>query len=304
MAFQTVFKRYELKYMITRDQQTRILQAMEPYMIPDSFGKSTIRNIYFDTDDHILARHSVAKPDFKEKLRIRCYDQATEDSTVFVELKRKFDHVVYKRRVALPENIAMSWTQGLTQGLSRRHSEGKTSVTSGDCFDPSALTGQMSREIDYFLSYYGYLRPAAFISYDRQAYRAKAPGASCCSYGQTDTLFSSFDSDFRVTFDENILFRDYDISLESDVYGTPLLEEGKILMELKCSGGIPLWMTEILSEEHIYKTSFSKYGTAYTKYMLDPQISRMYAPLTFRSRVPDGCSDSRLIMPYSMCTCP
>lgn len=290
--------------MITRDQQVRILKAMEPYMVPDSFGKSTIRNIYFDTDDHILARHSVAKPDFKEKLRIRSYTQATEDSTVFVELKRKFDHVVYKRRVALPENIAMSWTQGLTQGLSRWHPKGKTSVTAGGCCDLSTLTGQMAREIDYFLSYYGDLRPAAFISYDRQAYRVKASDTSCCAYGQTDTLFSPFDQDFRVTFDENILFRDYDISLESDVYGTPLLEEGKILMELKCSGGIPLWMTEILSAEHIYKTSFSKYGTAYSKYLRDPQISRIYEPLTLRRRVPDGCSDSRLTMPYSMCTCP
>ena len=79
--------------------------------------------------------------------------------------------------------------------------------------------------------------------------------------------------DFRVTFDENILFRDYDMSLGSDIYGTPLLEDGKVLMEIKCSGGIPLWMTQVLSEEHIYKTSFSKYGTAYSRY-IQPEMQR------------------------------
>ena len=54
-----------------------------------------------------------------------------------------------------------------------------------------------------------------------------------------------------------------DLSLTSEVYGTPILPEGKVLMEIKCSGGIPLWMTQVLSKEKIYKTSFSKYGTAY-----------------------------------------
>ena len=112
MAYQTVFKRYELKYIMTREQQARVLKAMEPYMVPDRFGRSTIRNIYFDSDDFILARHSIAKPDFKEKLRIRSYSKASSESSVFVELKRKADHLVYKRRIAFPEKAAMSWTQG------------------------------------------------------------------------------------------------------------------------------------------------------------------------------------------------
>ena len=109
MGYQAVFKRYEIKYLITREQKRVILDAMAPYMEPDSFGRSTVRNIYFDTDDYILARHSIAKPDFKEKLRIRSYRRADEDSTVFVELKRKFDHVVYKRRMGMPEGDAMKW---------------------------------------------------------------------------------------------------------------------------------------------------------------------------------------------------
>ena len=100
-------------------------------------------------------------------------------------------------------------------------------------------------QYDYFLDYYETLHPVVFLSYEREAYFCKDGG------------------DFRVTFDDNILCRQEDLSLESDVWGTPILEEGKVLMEIKCSGGIPLWMTHVLSQEHIYKTSFSKYGTAY-----------------------------------------
>ncbi len=109
--------------------------------------------------------------------------------------------------------------------------------------------------MDYFLSFYGSLRPAVFLSYEREAYAARDG------------------SDFRVTFDDNILCRQEDISLGSAVYGTPLLPPGKVLMEIKCSGGIPLWMTGVLSREGIYKTSFSKYGTAYQT-LIFPQISQ------------------------------
>ena len=112
MGYQAIFKRYEIKYIITAEQKARILKAMEPYMEPDRFGRSTVRNIYYDTDDFVLARHSIAKPDFKEKLRVRCYADADADSTVFVELKRKFDGVVYKRRVGLRESDAMKWMAG------------------------------------------------------------------------------------------------------------------------------------------------------------------------------------------------
>lgn len=293
MAFQTVFKRYELKYMITREQKDRILRAMEPYMVQDKFGRSTIRNIYFDTDDFILARHSIAKPDFKEKLRIRSYAAASPDSTVFVELKRKFDQVVYKRRVALPENFAMKWTRGFAGRLS---SNGTAPAGTAGSITASAtgsngarilhkelaaLPPQMTSEINYFLNYYGTLRPAVFLSYDRLAYRMRdipAAGSQSDIHRNGTGTGSSMPAvqtapDLRVTFDENILFRDYDMSLGSDIYGTPLLEDGKVLMEIKCSGGIPLWMTQVLSEEHIYKTSFSKYGTAYSRY-IQPEMQR------------------------------
>lgn len=232
MAFQTVFKRYELKYMITLEQKKKLLQAMEPYMTLDKYGRTTIRNIYLDTDNYLLIRRSIEKPTYKEKLRIRSYIQADSDSTVFVELKKKYKHVVYKRRISLPEKEAMEWVNG--EPSCHKHT-------------------QISKEVDYFLDYYKTLHPSVFLSYEREAF------------------YSNDKSDFRVTFDDTIMCRQEDLSLKSEVYGTPLLPKGRVLMEIKCSGGIPLWMTHTLSEEHIYKTSFSKYGTAY-RTMIFPQL--------------------------------
>ncbi len=108
MAFQIVFKRYELKYMLTLEQKEKVLEAMLPYMQLDKYGRTTIRNIYFDTASYRLIRRSIEKPAYKEKLRIRSYSQATADSTVFVELKKKYEKVVYKRRLPLCESDAMA----------------------------------------------------------------------------------------------------------------------------------------------------------------------------------------------------
>jgi len=249
MAFQTVFKRYELKYMLTPLQKEKILEAMSPYMKLDKYGRTTIRNIYFDTDNYRLVRRSIEKPAYKEKIRIRSYSQATADSTVFVELKKKYEKVVYKRRLPLCEEDAIEWVCGKKA---------------------CPVDTQISREIDYFIDFYGKLNPTVFLSYEREAYYENGGG------------------DFRVTFDDNILCRQTDINLCSTAYGTPILPEGKVLMELKCSGGIPLWMARVLSRERIYKTSFSKYGTAYSV-LIFPGI---YLPNSEKAKeiVTNGCN--------------
>lgn len=223
MAYQQVFKRYEIKYILDMDQKQRLLQVMEPYMRLDEYGRTTIRNLYFDTDNYRLIRHSIEKPVYKEKLRLRSYCRADDESPVFVELKKKYRSVVYKRRIAMPEKQALDWI----------------------CGENGRPEGQIGAEIDYFLQYYQTLHPTVFLSYEREAY------------------YSQQGDGFRITFDAHILARREALSLGADVWGTPLLEEGKVLMEIKTSGGIPLWLTRELTRERIYKASFSKYGTAY-----------------------------------------
>lgn len=232
MAYQTVFMRYELKYIINQTQKEKVLKAMEPYMTPDKYGHTTIRNLYYDTDNYRLVRRSIESPAYKEKLRIRSYAKANPESPVFVELKKKYQSVVYKRRLPLPENESMKWLAGQ---------------------EPIRKKTQISNEIDYFLGYYRTLHPVVFLSYEREAY------------------YSRSGDGFRITFDDHILCRQEALTLKADVWGAPILPPGWTLLELKCSGGIPLWMVRVLSEEHIYKSSYSKYGTAYQS-VIYPQL--------------------------------
>ncbi|MDD4593352.1 MAG: VTC domain-containing protein, partial [Parabacteroides sp.] len=117
---------------------------------------------------------------------------------------------------------------------------------------------QITQELNYFLSLYEDLAPKVFLSYEREAFYAKD------------------DVNFRITFDENILWRDYDLSLCSGIYGTSILPDEKVLMEIKTVGAIPLWMTHILTKNKIYKTSFSKYANAY-KQLISKQKEYQYA---------------------------
>lgn len=230
MKVQTTFKRYEIKYLLTKKQKEIVLQAMKPYMKLDDYGHSTIRNIYFDTSDYRLIRKSIEKPIYKEKLRIRSYKSVQPHETVFVELKKKFDAVVYKRRISITDREA-------------RH-----------CFEqnlPLPIHSQIAYEIKYFREYYKSLQPAVFLSYEREAF------------------YALNGSDFRITFDENILYRTTDFSLGSKIYGEALLDENMCLMEIKTAGGLPIWMVNVLSQQSIFKTSFSKYGSAYQKMIED-----------------------------------
>lgn len=223
MAYQAVFKRYELKYLLTAEQKELLLQVMQPYMALDQYGRTTIRNIYFDTENYRLIRRSIEKPMYKEKLRIRSYRKTEKKDKVFVELKKKYDGVVYKRRISMPQQQAMDWI----------------------CNGVAVPDSQIGREIEYFRNFYEGLRPAVYLSYEREAF------------------YSKDGSDFRVTFDDHIYARQDRLSLTEEPDGKALLPEGMVLMEVKTSGAIPLWMTKCLTENRIFKTSFSKYGTAY-----------------------------------------
>ncbi len=223
MANQMIFQRHELKYMISVQQQEEILKTLEPYMTADKFGHSSIRNLYYDTPDFRLIRQSLDRPVYKEKLRMRSYGIAAQTQPVFVELKKKYKSVVYKRRIEMPQAYAL-------ESLA---------------FNAPMPDSQIGREIAAFLDFYRQLAPRVFLSYDRDAFYAKD------------------DSGFRLTFDENIRYRTRELTLSSDAWGTALLEPGMVLMELKAQDSIPLWMAHTLSHLGIRKTSFSKYGTAY-----------------------------------------
>lgn len=143
------FKRHEIKYLITINQYINLMNYLSDKVEKNVFYKSTIYNIYYNTDNFELIRKSIEKPIYKEKLRIRSYDKPTLDSRVYVELKKKYDHIVYKRR----EKIAYKYI------LNNSFLEGAET--------------QIYKEIKYFNDFYGGLTPKMFLSYEREAYYFK-----------------------------------------------------------------------------------------------------------------------------------
>lgn len=223
-----VFKRFELKYILTVEQHEQLKTHMNGHMIMDDFGRHDIHNIYFDTPDFLLIRRSMDKPEYKEKLRVRSYGDTTDQSSVFVEMKKKYAGEVFKRRLHVPKTEAFDF---LLDGV------------------PLKEDTQIGRELDYFMGYYKNLVPAVALHYQREAY------------------FCPADDNFRMTFDQNITVNTEQVSLRNSPSDLPVLDEGKILLEVKTSLGIPTWLMEFFAEHKIYKASFSKYGTAYEKYI-------------------------------------
>lgn len=240
MAAQMTFQRYELKYLLTSRQKEQIIKAAAGRMVPDPYGRSTIRNIYFDTDTYRLIRRSIEGTAYKEKLRIRSYRPARAGDTVFIELKKKYDSVVYKRRLAIPLEAAIA---GLTDSKPLPDSRPADNAEP----DSARRSKQIANEINYFKAYYQTLRPRVFLSYEREAF------------------YDPDDHNIRLTFDENILARQSDLTLSADSGGKPLLDPNQILMEIKVAGGMPLWITHLLASMKLYKTSYSKYGTVYQR---------------------------------------
>ena len=223
-----VFNRYEKKYMLNAIQYEKLTQAISEYMVVDAYNRDKmfyeICNIYYDTDDYRLIRASLEKPVYKEKLRVRSYGVPQEDGKVFVELKKKFDGVVYKRRI--------------TTGI-----QNVEPFLSGEL--PSENFGQIGREIGYFQSFY-HTVPKVFIGYDRLAFAGID------------------DPQLRITFDTNLRWRDTDVDLRLGNHGAPIaLPCGDVLMEVKISGACPLWLCHLLSDVGAFPASFSKYGACY-----------------------------------------
>lgn len=232
MADNMIFKRYELKYFLTKQQYTCLLTVMNEHMTMDKYKRHTINNIYLDTKDFLLIRRSLEKPCYKEKLRVRSYGDFSKNNPVFVEMKKKYKGVVYKRRLNLNATEAFDFLL---------HSK------------PLQNECQIGRELRYFMNYYDSLVPAMALSYEREAF------------------FGIEDSDFRMTFDHNIRICTENLQTLEERQYTNVLNDDRVLLEIKTAMGIPTWLLTFFGEHHIYKTSFSKYGTAYQKFVL-PKI--------------------------------
>ena len=226
---QLSFKRYEKKYLLSREKYGELWPQLEPRLMPDEFFQSTVLSLYYDWDDFRLIRSSIEQPVYKEKLRLRSYNVPGAESQVFVELKKKYKGIVYKRRVRMTERQAEEYLAG------RR---------------ASPTNDQISREIDWFLKT-NPVQPKVLIACDRKAYVGREePG-------------------LRLTFDSSIRWRDTQLRLTDGDHGQELLEDGQVLLEIKMPESAPLWLAELLSRLEIFPRSFSKYGQCYKNELIE-----------------------------------
>ena len=224
--------RYEKKYILTESQCKAFHQLVnihlqkDPYMPKDDVYH--VYNLYFDTSDYSFIRHSLDRPVFKDKFRLRTYHMpVSAHELVFLEIKKKFKGLVNKRRIEIRYDVANNY---LMHGLA-------------PTFD-TPIDQQVFHEIDYLIKREGQLSPKVFIAYDRIAY-----------LNQEDSM--------RITFDNNIRFRTTNLNLSSDE-SIPVLADTKgCLMEIKSTQNFPLWLVNALSKSNVYSQRFSKYGKTY-----------------------------------------
>ena len=230
-----IFQRKEKKYRLSLDQFEDLFKELLFYMEQDKCGMQTISSLYYDTDDFQLIQKSIEKPIYREKFRIRSYGIPTATDMIFLELKKKFEGVVYKRRVSLSLEEATTYLSSTNIPLENN---------------------QIMQEIDWFYSRHQ-LTPKVLIAYDRIA------------------LFGKEDLDFRITFDFKVRWRSTNLDLSAGDHGAYLIPKDECLMEIKALGAIPFCLTQILANHELYPVSFSKYGTCYKNYLYQERVDQL-----------------------------
>ena len=227
-----VFRRTEKKFVLTQEQYNKLIELIKDNINKDPYYKSTICNIYFDTEKNDLIINSIDKPIYKEKVRLRSYSVPNLNDEVFLEIKKKYKGIVGKRRVKIKLKDFYNY---LEKGIKPNCNK------------------QIMEEIDYCFNHY-HLKPSLYLAYDRLSY------------------YDKNDKNFRITFDKNIRSREDELKLENGDSGNLYFKDNTYIMEAKALDAYPLWFINALSELKIYSKSFSKYGNIYKKKVSDVYV--------------------------------
>lgn len=230
----STFKRYERKYLISKEKLDEIMPTLLEYMELDPFciggNEYRIYSVYYDTDNHDVIRQNSSKPVYKEKMRIRSYyDRKDPEDKIFMEIKKKSEGQGNKRRIKLKiKEIEPFVNEGILPETK------------------DYLSAQVAKELQYYLKM-NRVHPALYVQYDRLA------------------LFGKEDKNFRMTFDRNVMTRRSNFQFGPSDIDEPLLPDGEYIMEIKILGAMPLWLTRLLSEHGLFSRGFSKYGVKYKR---------------------------------------
>ncbi|MDR3316151.1 MAG: polyphosphate polymerase domain-containing protein [Coriobacteriales bacterium] len=243
-----VFARQEEKYLLDEDTGKRLIAGLGSALIPDDRGSALVSSLYLDTPEHVLIRRSIEKPDYKEKLRVRTYGSVHMGThKAFLEIKKKFLGIVYKRRVGMSLREARQFIeQGVLPLSLYRDADTQKAV----------FNRQIMRELEQARFLYGGLEPLLLLTYERQAYE----------YVSSDGA-----SPLRITFDRRIGFAPGSWEWWEGKETCPLLPADTGVMEIKASNALPLELTRTLAEAGVFPRSFSKIGTAYRQFITNEE---------------------------------
>lgn len=249
------FKRKEKKYVLEEGDYLALMALIGDKLEEDEYPYSHIESLYYDTPDWRMINRSMEKPLYKEKLRVRVYGNAGEQNVAFVELKKKFKGIVYKRRVAMSPTGALAFMDG----MEFEQAMALYPPSSNDLeLEPTWRDKQIAREIRACTMRWQPLQPSMIISVDRTSLR------------------TNDGSDVRMTFDFNARWRTTPLGF-GQAEGNPLMEDGQVIMEIKALGACPLWLVRALDQAKIYPVSNTKYGRAYrAANPVQPALARSY----------------------------
>jgi hypothetical protein len=227
--------RYEFKYLVPMAQYEALRSAVVPFLRPDGFaakqpnGIYTVRSIYFDTPGFEMYHTKVDGIAHRLKVRLRGYNVGDEHSTVFMEIKRKYEGPILKNRSNAPYGIVLQLFKG---------------TTSLDNLNGEVNNHDNARRFFYQILSRN-LRPVINVIYEREPF-----------------VGANFDpeNDFRLTFDLHLRSVAYP-SVEKlfDETGTRFAFPGFFILEVKFNRYCPAWVKPVLEDFQLRKEPASKY---------------------------------------------
>ena len=221
-------QRYELKYIVPVSLKQPIRDFVQSYLELDEFAAGAvdyaypIHSIYFDSDG--LSTYQATENGDKNrfKLRVRYYDDKPE-SPVFLEMKRRFNDVIQKRRCMLPRHALREALTGDTAHVRPKEMEGYTTFT------------HLMHHLD--------AKPKAHVAYVREAW------------------MSHYDNSVRVTMDREVRVEPKFDLLPTTAMKSPVMPFGEMMvLELKYTSRFPAWFQELTRTFHLSQSGGPKYS--------------------------------------------
>jgi hypothetical protein len=223
------FNRFEIKYLVPHQAVRRLLGELHDYLQPDPHCESEwgypVYSIYWDSDGLSLFWEKIEGLKNRRKLRLRRY---ADDSSVFIEIKQRTDRTLQKRRVLWPIEQALSILGNDVGG-------------DEDCSEPDDAVLSEALVLRHLYQ----LRPRMAISYLRRAY------------------FGRFEPDLRVTVDRRVQYLHTQLDIRMPFPGGYYLVDPRlVVMEIKFSDRVPVWLAKAVRRHQLQMVRLSKYCTA------------------------------------------